>query len=537
MIGDLRNPERRSSPPIAPRRRPSDPTPVTKSAPAHLRLFADSTAIREPEADSADHVESLRHSFARATGWSLEYGRHGRRISNTARPADQLDFGSFELRLATGIESHGGEKTPIAYDDAAALAGGITDILNELTKSRDALRKREAELAAGVPLVSTVEGDRHLAERLESVLKGIAEAIGACAAGVYLLDSGTTELKLRTQWGLPADRFLDPARPLAGAMADLEALAGHAVALEDSAALASWNLPEPFPAAVCVPVSSETTPLGTLWVFADAPRPFSDHEVNLVEIAAGRIAADLEKEMLLVETGEAIDLRRNWNAAVQHRANRTPQVAPLVEGWEIAVVAGPNNDADRDFYDWFADGEGRLLACLGRSDAEGFTAALECETVRAAWRAHARHGLGVERVLTLVNEDLWAGATEASELDFLGCLAEAGGKLAVAGAGRAFVLRTPTTGEPQLMNLGGPALGIDAEIPFAAEEFRITPNEIVVVAGDDRPLDAIVEAWRSDLKAKAGDVRTAREAAVALDRVLRATSVARSPMLVLRRTR
>jgi len=507
---------------------------VTKSAPAHLRLFSETTVTTDPRSETTDRVAALRSSFARATGWSLEYGRLARR---TAGRRDELDFGTFELRRAAEIETHATEKSPIAFDDASALAASITEILNELTQSRDALRKREAELAAGVPLVSTPDGDRHLAERLAGVLKGIAEAIGACAAGVYLLDSGTTELKLRTQWGLPEDRFLEAARPLAGAMADLEALAGHAVALEDAATLSSWNLPEPFPAAICVPVSSDTTLLGTLWVFADAPRPFSDHEVNLVEIAAGRVAADLEKEMLLVETGEATDLRRHWNAAVQHRANRTPQVAPLVEGWEIAVVAGPQGDADRDFYDWFADGEGRLLACLGRSDAEGFTAALECETVRAAWRAHARHGLGVERVLTLVNEDLWAGATQASELDFLGCLARAGGTLAVAGAGRAFALRASRDGEPQLVTLGGPALGIDVEVPFSAEEFRIAPDEIGVVAGDDRPLDSIVEAWRNDLRAKAGDLRTAREAAVALDRVLRATSVVRSPLLVFRRTR
>lgn len=508
---------------------------MTKSAPAHLRLFSDATAVREPEADSADRLTSLRSSFARATGWSLEHGRNGRRTTGGHR-GGEFDFGSFELRLATEIETHASDKSPIAYDDAAALAGGITEILNELMQSRDALRKREAELAAGVPLVSTVEGDRHLAERLEAVLRGTAEAIGCTAAGVYLLDSGTTELKLRTHWGLPDGRFLEPARQLAGSMADLEALAGHAVALEDAGTLSSWNLPEPFPAAVCVPVSSATTPLGTLWVFADSPRPFSDHEVNLVEIAAGRIAADLEREMLLVETGEATDLRRHWNEAVQHRAGRTPQVAPLVEGWEIAVVAGPHDESDRDFYDWFADGEGRLLACLGRADAEGFAAALQCETVRASWRAHARHGLGAQRVLGLVNEDLWSGATEGSAVDFLSCVAEAGGRLELAGAGRAYLLRAAPGSEPHYLNLGGPALGIDVEVPFAAEKFEILPKEIVVVSGDNRPLERIVEAWRTDPKAVA-DVRTVRDAAAALDRVLRRASAAPSPLLILRRTR
>ena len=69
--------------------------------------------------------------------------------------------------------------------------------------ARHALRQREAELATFVPVVVRADETPSLATRLEAVLRGGAEAIGCQAAGLYLLDPATTELKLRSSWGLP----------------------------------------------------------------------------------------------------------------------------------------------------------------------------------------------------------------------------------------------------------------------------------------------------------------------------------------------
>ncbi len=174
-------------------------------------------------------------------------------------------------------------------------------------------------------------------------------------------------------------------------MADLEALAGHAVALEDTAKYQHWNLPEVCGAAVCIPVSSPTTPLGTLWVFSDEPRPLSDHEVNLVEIAAGRIASDLEREMLLTETHDVGRMRRSWSDAEERRTARVPRVAPLCDRWEIAARADDDSRILGDFYDWLTTIDGALCAAIGSVEATDFAAALEIEQLRACWRAHARH--------------------------------------------------------------------------------------------------------------------------------------------------
>ena len=94
--------------------------------------------------------------------------------------------------------------------------------MGELNRLRHAVFEREAELAAGVPVSIRPDEEPHLAERLESVIKSGAEAVGGQAAGLYLLDEHTSHLKLRAAWNLPHERLLSEPRPLRGAVADLE---------------------------------------------------------------------------------------------------------------------------------------------------------------------------------------------------------------------------------------------------------------------------------------------------------------------------
>ena len=84
-------------------------------------------------------------------------------------------------------------------------------------------------------------------------MRGAAQAVDCQAAGLYLLDDDTRFLKLRATWGLPPSRLAAEPRRLRGSKADLEALTGHAVALERATRFEHWNAPEEFGSAVCVP--------------------------------------------------------------------------------------------------------------------------------------------------------------------------------------------------------------------------------------------------------------------------------------------
>jgi phosphoserine phosphatase RsbU/P len=395
------------------------------------------------------------------------------------------------LKLYVERSNVAGVVTPDRDDEAAPPVVTVEALEAELQRTRRALWKREAELAAGVPLVPQPQPQRHLAERMEAALKGVAEALGCRAAAVYLLDAATTELKLRAAFGLPFERYLDPARPLATAVADVEALAGHAVVLEDTTNYAAWNLPEACRSAVCVPVSSPTVPLGTLWLLADEPRAFRDQDVNIVEIGAGRIAADLEREMLLVETRDTARLRRAWDDAAHRRAARTPQIAPLCDGWEIAGRVLPFDTATSQFFDWLSVGDGELAATVGAVEQHDFSAALDVETIRAAWRAHARHEPQSGRLLELVNDDLWCGSAETSPAHLLSVRTAPGGRIEFASAGRVAAAVVGRRRAERIDAAAG-ALATDPESCYATTSAELDVGETIVLSDDAKLIERLV---------------------------------------------
>ena len=165
---------------------------------------------------------------------------------------------------------------------------------------------------------------------------------------------------------------------------------GHAVVLTEPEMNRYWHCPEPSEAAVCVPVSSPTTPLGTLWIFSDSRREFSDPQTNLVEVVAGRLAAELEREVLLGDARQSQSQRREIITAVERQAESLPRIAPLVERWQVAgqlVASGrPGDDSQLAgaFFDWFGAADGSTALVLGAAAESGFSAALLAAQLRGA---------------------------------------------------------------------------------------------------------------------------------------------------------
>ena len=258
-------------------------------------------------ADAMTHLADFLRAFEECTGWPLRFvetaDAHLDPEVLWAMPVGGRAGTLGELRLELGgSPAVAGRR--IDLEVAAELATSYAALLNSLIQNQIQLRRSEAELAIAVPLVARRADRKHIAGRLEASLAAATRAVSGTAAGLYLLDDATTQLKLRVSWGLSGERLAEPARPLSQAAADLEAMAGHAVVLETPGQMEAWSVPEPCGAAVCVPVSSSTQILGTLWLFNERPRSFDDREVALVETFAGRLALELEREILLNELAQ-----------------------------------------------------------------------------------------------------------------------------------------------------------------------------------------------------------------------------------------
>ena len=333
------------------------------------------------------------------------------------------------------------------------LAESLGSLVQQLQKAQRALREREAELATAIPLIVRSDDEPgHLAKRYSAILEAGATAVGCDAAAVYILDDNTQAVKLRCQHGLSDDDFAIPPRLLRESQADIYALAGQAVVLTEISDLEEWWIPGEFAAAVCVPISSATMPLGTLWIYSRTERTFSDAEVNVIEVIAGRIATELEREILLREQG-ILGINAHATDAIEWQQAQLPKVAPSVGAWEIAARPSTRSRLHGDYYHWYAGDDDRISLTLSSTYEHGIPAALTAATIGGLARQHAG-GEPAER-LQKINTALWEGSHGDHPVGmFCGSLDQQGGGIELVAAGQVhtFLIRPHSWESIQIPN-------------------------------------------------------------------------------------
>lgn len=459
--------------------KPTASTPiVTKKLPEYIKLFSgDQTPVVAPQSKVPKIVEGLSSAFESATGWQLTPDE-----SKSGETADPSDRPFAVAEAATDVR--------VARELADTLADQIGDLLGELTRTQRALWRSEGELAAAVPLVSRPEEEQHLlAERLEAVLQGGAESLNCQAAGLYVLDDDTRHLKLRSSWGLPEERLTCEPRRLRGSKADLEALTGHAVVLESAARFDIWSAPEEYGSAICIPVSTATVPLGTLWFFGVDEQEFTDAQVNLAEIVAGRLACELEREILLRERVEFGPQLEDEVAVVSNWQKDASQNRPSVEGWEIAALAGQADSSDAisvESLTGYAFEDGRLSLTMGLAHEKGVEGALTAASLSGAAQL-VRSIVEPARRLNRINDAISA-LSSGDKASSLLCATmgphDSELQLSTAGETHAFVIRPH--GWELVSNLS-PAVGVTADAIYDQVSVNLEAGDLLLTVSAAPP--------------------------------------------------
>lgn len=451
----------------------------------HLRLhIEDPWGATRTELDLPAWQE-LRSAFHDLTGWQLDCkpGPLPPKAESVASLPQLFGSDPGELSVTRGSAA---AADPGRERASELLARAVGAVLLELQLTRQALQQREAELATAVPVVARhVQDDvAEFNHRLQAVLRGTVEGLGGCAAALYLLDDATTELKLRTHWGLSSLRFLEPARPLRGAVADLEALTGHAVVLEDATLFDHWNVPENFASCVCVPVSSPDTLLGTFWFFSDEPRQYTDAETQLLEIVAGRLAAELERRVLLGEAAQSRESREQSAHVSTWHEERCRPAAPVIDGWQIAATTVMGGRPRGDFHRWQIDAHDRLWLASAAISGPPAKSMLTSTLLQGAVQTIFQRPCEPLQMVQHLNEVLWSSSTGGEAASFFcGNLDPKTGRLqlAVAGSTDAYILR-PHGWEPIVVDTT--PLGHDTHWQGQCRSHEIHSGDILVVISD-----------------------------------------------------
>ncbi len=266
--------------------------------------------------------------------------------------------------------------------------------------------------------------------------------------------------------------------------------------MKNRAIRAQWNAPEAAAAAVCVPIATSAIPLGTLWVFSARERDFNDEEVNLVEIVAGRLASDLEREVLMQEGLQAATLRRQLSEAERLQELQLPRYLPTSPSWDVDAWTLRAESLGGDFYDWFPRSDESLGVAVGSASGSGIASAMLAGVLRTAVRAHVDTAREPQQLLNLVNRELWHAAAGLQSGAILYALLDPTGRIRLANAGDITALLARPGGWQLLSRVALP-LARDPNTTYQPIMHAMRPEEtLFILAGDDPQLSHRVKGLR-----------------------------------------
>jgi serine phosphatase RsbU (regulator of sigma subunit) len=172
-------------------------------------------------------------------------------------------------------------------------------------------------------------------------------------------------------------------------------------------------------------------------MFAGNKRDFSDSETGIIEMVAGRVAAELEREMLWHEGASAAVAVKEIAAAQRMQRSQLPTISPMLDGWDLAGWTEQAGPLGGDFHDWFSLPDGLLAVAVGHAMEQGVTAALVSSSLKSALRAHGPYFREAQQTLKRLNLTLWTGSAGDQHASLMYALVEtATGRVCASSAGR-----------------------------------------------------------------------------------------------------
>lgn len=289
----------------------------------------------------------LRQSFEQLTGWSVEFQSPpaGRRSSTGAAKAASPQ----RLMIDDLASFVGPGRKAVDRPASQRLADDISALWNELQATRSELASREIELATCVATSLPADEKARLENLLQSLLSSAMELGGFDSASVWLVDDDALALNQRLAAG-PHFSGLPSARHLGESRADVRAMTGNVIVMESARDAAKWQAPVECQSAVCVPVSSLSNLYGSLWLVRNQPGDVSGQVTTVLEIIAGRIAAELERAALsrqLLDSRQADDADlpepRRHNRIEELLQPGEADVQPPFAGWSVERLPVPHD--------------------------------------------------------------------------------------------------------------------------------------------------------------------------------------------------
>jgi sigma-B regulation protein RsbU (phosphoserine phosphatase) len=252
-------------------------------------------------------------------------------------------------------------------------------------------------------------GLMELNQVLELVVKTVAQAIGADAAGLRLLDSDNNELVLKATYNL-SEAYVNKGPVTAGeSVLNKRALAGEVIVVTDMQSDPHFEKyhdeveKEGLVSGLTLGLIYREKGIGMLRLYSKSRREFTAADISTAQIVAAQSAMAIMNARLYAEALEGDRIARQVRLAGQVQRHLIPQSPPDIPGIQLAGRYVPSYDVGGDFYDFIDISRERYLINIGDVMGKGVPASLAMASLRSSLRAYAAQFEDLQRYVTRAN--------------------------------------------------------------------------------------------------------------------------------------
>ena len=403
------------------------------------------------------------------------------------RPGDRITAGHLVIVYAPDAGKHtqgvvvfdGGESaSPTTSTVVTSLEGALS---NQTMAFERVGPKGSAPLQALIRAGQELSENRPLEELFQVILDLAIQAVNA-QRGVLLLLEGE-ELMPRAHKG---EGFRISTAVRDKVLKDRSSVLVRDAQLDDAFKGRMSIVEQKVHTMMAVPLQTKDRIIGLIYV--DSPfvlREFTKDDLNLLTVMASICAVRIENARLaVVEEAERI-MKRDLSQAAEIQGSMLPARAPKVEGTDLAGFNVPCRTVGGDYYDFFPYPDGRLGLTLGDVSGKGMPASLLMMALHARVQVLASDPGRLDAFMSRLNKATCANCPSNRFITFFFCVLDATtGDLAFANAGHNPPIIIRANGESEMLEGGGPVLGILPVAPYKEMHARLETGDMLVIYSD-----------------------------------------------------
>ena len=237
---------------------------------------------------------------------------------------------------------------------------------------------------------------------------------------------------------------------------------------------------------MAVPLQTKERIIGLIYV--DSPfilREFTKDDLSLLTVMANVAAIRIENARLAeIEEADRL-MKRDLSQAADIQKRMLPDQAPAIRGSDLAGFNLACRTVGGDYYDFFPYSDGRVGLALGDVSGKGLPASLMMMALHAQVQLLAEEPGDLAAFMTRLNKATCAKCPSNRFITFFFCvLNAASGDLKFANAGHNPPILVRASGEAEMLEGGGPVLGILPIAPYQQRNARLEEGDMIVLYSD-----------------------------------------------------